>query len=112
MTTENGMEELRHARRNIDVLREFLAYLDDWIAEHERVTGVVDTGVRAQEARAVRWALPVLEAEWDNLRRMNERYIMPSLNALHSSERREAAAEKRAKVLAAAIDAARHRSPS
>jgi hypothetical protein len=78
VTTENGLGKLQHVRRNIEVLADRLAYLDEWLARHEAATGQPDTGVRACEARAIRWALPVLEAEWDSLARIQRTIVMPA----------------------------------
>jgi hypothetical protein len=90
VSTEAGMESLEHARRDIEVLRDRLVYLEQWSAEREAVTGVPDTGVRAQEARAIRWALPILEAEWDAMLRIKRDAILP---AMHPKDGRDLRAE-------------------
>lgn len=86
MTTEDGLAKLQHVRRNIEVLADRLAYLEEWIAQHEAATGHPDTGVRACEARAIRWALPVLEAEWDTLARIQRTIVMPAEGRTRQAE--------------------------
>lgn len=78
MTTEDGLSKLQHVRRNIETLADRLDYLDGWLEAHEAAVGHPDTGVRACEARAIRWALPVLEAEWDALARIQRDIVMPA----------------------------------
>lgn len=78
MTTENGLEKLAFVRDNIEVLRDRLAYLEEWLEGHLAATGVPDTGVRCQEAVAIRWALPVLEAEWDAHGRILREHVFPA----------------------------------
>jgi hypothetical protein len=86
VSTENGMELLPHARRDIEVLRDRLDYLDGWLEAHEAATGHPDTGVRMQEARAIRWALPILEAEWDAMARIKRETV---LRAMHPGDAKD-----------------------
>lgn len=72
MTTEDGLARVKHARTAIEALRDRLAWLDQQTALWEADHGTPDpNGYRAVEARALRWALPVLEAEWDALARLH-----------------------------------------
>lgn len=87
MSTEHGLALLQHARRNIEALRDRLDYLDGWLDAHEAATGHPDTGVRALEARAIRWALPVLEAEWDALARIKRDVIVPAMDPRDRGDR-------------------------
>lgn len=74
MTTEQGLPKSATARRHIERLRNRLDYLDRWIADFEASTGHEENGYRRAEAEAIRWAIPVLEAEWDNLVRLRAEY--------------------------------------
>lgn len=68
MTTEGGIELVRHARKNIAVLERRRVYLLAKIDEKETIGR--DTGFERSEVRALEWALPVLETEWDDIARL------------------------------------------
>lgn len=70
MALENGLEKLSRARKHIDRLRDRRLYLLDKIENLEAVGKDMSNGFERGEAEAIAWALPILEAEWDNLRRM------------------------------------------
>ncbi len=76
MSTENGLAKMTHARRNIERLRsraEFLSgRIDQYIASGHADKAGFDQG----ELRALEWALPILETEWDNLARIR-RDVVP-----------------------------------
>lgn len=70
MATDEGLAKISHARKHIEILRYRRAFLQQRI-EYRNVT--ITDAVNAfdeAEIRALDWALPVLEAEWDNLARL------------------------------------------
>lgn len=77
MSTENGLEPLKFARRDIEVLRGRLEFIAGRIEAMVAEGHVGRAGFLVAESRALAWALPVLEAEFDNLARMhrNARHI-------------------------------------
>lgn len=69
MTTENGLPRLSEIRACINILRDRMEYLEDKQAER------IDDRLNAshwisQEIRAISFALPVLEAEYDSVLRL------------------------------------------
>lgn len=70
MTTENGLPKVSSVRRKIETLRRRHDYLV-WRIEAATAAGAEShTGFDWAERTALEWALPVLEAEWDNLARL------------------------------------------
>lgn len=84
MTTENGLVLTQHARRNIEVLRERKDFLLDKV-EYLLAQGKENvTQFSLAEARALDWAITVLEVEFDNLARM-QRNVRRLENRSHDS---------------------------
>lgn len=71
MSTENGIQHSKTIRHHIEVLRGRLEYLEDRDAEF-REQGARTNHFVAQEIYAIRWALPILESEWENAIRLRE----------------------------------------
>lgn len=93
MSTENGTVPVRVATRRIETIRKRVQYLEEKLAW----TGKGQESHEAQEAAALKWALPVLEAERDSLMRLHK--------AVNDHERATAylaaAEEKQARTAAA-----------
>lgn len=71
MTTEHGLPRLKEIRACINILRDRMEYLEDKQAER------IDERLNAshwisQEIRAISFALPVLEAEYDSVLRLRK----------------------------------------
>lgn len=86
MSIESGLIRTSKARKHIERLRDRLEYLQDSIAE------AIDLGEHPNpywqpEVDALEWALPVLEAEWDHVARLN-RNVDRVENRLRSFEKR------------------------
>lgn len=70
MSTEDGLPKVSSVRRKIEILRRRHDFLV-WRIEAMTAAGAEShTGFDWAERSALEWALPVLEAEWDNLARL------------------------------------------
>lgn len=70
MATENGLEKLHRARVHIEYLRERRAFLETKSIALEIDIRPGSGTYEAREIAAIDWALPILEAEWDNMARL------------------------------------------
>jgi hypothetical protein len=74
MTTTDGLPLYKHARSYLEIIRDRLTYLEDRDAMY-RSEGARDNTFVTQEIRALRWAIPVLEAEVDDIVRLRKLVI-------------------------------------
>lgn len=65
MTTEDGLPRTSHVRNNIEVLRRRMEFLAWRIQDHDEAGRAGTLSFDVAEQRALEWALPVLEAEFD-----------------------------------------------
>jgi hypothetical protein len=69
MAIDEGMPHPAEARKFIELLRSRRGWVETKIAK--RKADGLPTGFDVLELHALDWALPVLEAEWDNLARQH-----------------------------------------
>jgi uncharacterized coiled-coil protein SlyX len=87
MALEHGLVTVSRARRYIECLRDRRDYLVEKMAEMEATGRDVSHSFEASEIRALDWVLPIVEAEWDNLARL-QRNIGAVENRLKARENR------------------------
>lgn len=94
MATDEGLAKISHARKHIELLRARREFLVQRI-EYRSVTHTdAVNGFDEAEIRALDFALPVLEAEWDNLARLR-RNVERVENRLINLERRGVETDRR-----------------
>ena len=69
MATEHGVIKAQRARHNIEILRRHVQHQVELLdrTEEPRVRGAIQARIEA-----MKWAIPVLEAEADNLMRLEQ----------------------------------------
>lgn len=94
MTTENGTPKLSTIREYADVLVRRMAYLHARI-EQRTADGAPDNAndYDRGELAAIGFALPLIEAQWDMVARLQREHIMPADGKVPSSTWEHSAAK-------------------
>lgn len=87
MATDEGLAKIQQARRHIELLRDRREFITQRCASRKIDGHEASNAHDEDEIRALDWALPVLEAEWDNLCRLR-RNVERTENRLANLERR------------------------
>lgn len=81
MTTSNGLVKSSRARSNIERIRERVEYLEERLAE--KAAAGLNPGYLNEELAALRWALPICEAEGDALLRVHRLAMVGELGRVN-----------------------------